>query len=61
MRSATGHEPWTQGTFVFLRVDDSERLTKHNYDDSPWTREELESLAWQRVKHEGWSEYDALP
>jgi hypothetical protein len=37
-----------------------ERL-KEEYDDSPWTREELEALAWERVKHEDWDEYDDLP
>jgi uncharacterized protein (DUF433 family) len=31
------------------------------YDDSPWTRKELEALAWERVKHEDWDEYDDLP
>jgi hypothetical protein len=31
------------------------------YDDTPWTREELESLAWERLKHEDWDEYDNLP
>ena len=31
------------------------------YDDSPWTREELELLAWETGKHIGWEamgEYD---
>ena len=53
--------PRTQETFVLLRVDDYERLTQLDYDDSPWTREELEALAWKRVKHENWEEYDDLP
>ena len=52
--------PRTQETFVLLRVDEYERL-KHEYDDSPWTREELQALAWERVKHEDWDEYDDLP
>ena len=25
------------------------------------TREELQALAWERVKHEHWDEYDDLP
>ncbi len=29
-------------------------------DDSPWTREELEALAWERVKDEECDEYDTL-
>ncbi len=32
--------------------------TGHEYDDSPWTRDELQALAWERVKHDDWSEYD---
>lgn len=31
------------------------------YEDSPWTREELQALAWERVKHKDWDEYDDLP
>jgi hypothetical protein len=31
------------------------------YDDSPWTREELQALAWERVQHESWDKYDELP
>lgn len=52
--------PHTQEAFVLLRVDEYERL-KDEYDDSPWTRDELEALAWERVKHEDLDEYDALP
>jgi hypothetical protein len=52
--------PRTKETFVLLRVDAYERL-KEEYDDTPWTREELEALAWERVKHEDWDEYDDLP
>jgi hypothetical protein len=35
-----------------------------DYDDSPWTREELEALAWELVKDAGWddmTEYDDIP
>jgi hypothetical protein len=53
--------PRTKETFVLLRVDEFERLTVYEYDDSPWTREELQALAWERVKHEDWDEYDDLP
>jgi alpha-D-ribose 1-methylphosphonate 5-phosphate C-P lyase len=53
--------PRTKETFVLLRVDEYERLKEDEYDDSPWTREELEALAWERVKHEDWNEYDDLP
>lgn len=53
--------PRTKETFVLLRADEYARLTGHEYDDSPWTREELQALAWERVKHENWDEYDDLP
>ena len=53
--------PRTNETFVLLRVEEYERLTDDEYDDSPWTREELQALAWERVKHEDWDEYDDLP
>ena len=53
--------PRTKETFVLLRVDEYERMKDQEYDDSPWTREELEALAWERVKHEDWDEYDDLP
>jgi hypothetical protein len=52
--------PRTKETLVLLRLDEYERL-KEEYDDSPWTREELQALAWERVKHEDWDEYDDLP
>jgi hypothetical protein len=52
--------PRTKETFVLLRLDEYERL-QEEYDDSPWTREELQALAWERVKHEDWDEYDDLP
>jgi hypothetical protein len=55
--------PRTNETFVLLRVDHCNRLTDE-YDDSPWTREELQSLAWNAGEHLGWEElddYDDLP
>ena len=53
--------PRTKETFVLLRVEEYKRLTEEAYDDSPWTREELQALAWERIKHEDWDEYDDLP
>lgn len=53
--------PRTKEAFVLLRVDEYERLKEGEYDDSPWTREELQALAWERVKHEDQDEYDDLP
>jgi hypothetical protein len=51
----------TREVFVLLRVDDFERLKEDEYDDSPWTREVLQALAWERIKDEDWDEYDDLP
>jgi hypothetical protein len=53
--------PRTNETFVLLRLDEFERLKGDQYDDSPWTREELEALAWEAGKSLGWDdmhEYD---
>src|SRR5436309_5951881 len=50
--------PRTQETFVLLRVDEYERLTGDEYDDSPWTREELQALAWEAGERAGWEEMD---
>jgi hypothetical protein len=49
--------PRTNESFVLLRIDEYERLTEE-YDDSPWTREELEALAWEAGKNIGWEEDD---
>ena len=53
--------PRTKETFILLRIEEYERLKEDEYDDSPWTREELQALAWERVKHEDSDEYDNLP
>jgi PHD/YefM family antitoxin component YafN of YafNO toxin-antitoxin module len=56
--------PRTKETFVLLRVDEYERLKEDEYDDSPWTREELQALAWEAGERAGWDdmdEYDDAP
>jgi hypothetical protein len=56
--------PRTKETFVLLRVDEYERLKEDEYDDSPWTKEELQALAWEAGKEVGWEdmdEYDDAP
>src|SRR3984893_2302533 len=56
--------PRTRETFVLLRVDEYERLKEDEYDDSPWTREELQALAWEAGRRAGWEdmdEYDDIP
>jgi len=56
--------PQTQETFVLLRAEEYERLKEVEYDDSPWTREELQAAAWEAGKQAGWEEmddYDDVP
>jgi hypothetical protein len=47
-----------------LEDEEYERLKKEDeYDDSPWTKEELQALAWEAGKSLGWEDmddYDAL-
>jgi hypothetical protein len=50
--------PRTKQMFVLLRVEDYERLVEAEYDDSPWTREELQALAWETAERSGWEEMD---
>ncbi len=56
--------PRTKEMFVLIRADEYKRLMEEEYDDSPWTREELETLAWEAGKNAGWDEmeeYDDYP
>lgn len=53
--------PRTKEMFVLVPESEYSRLREEPYDDSPWTREELQALAWERVKDEDWDEYDHLP
>src|SRR5262249_25167571 len=53
--------PRTQEMFVLLRVDEYERLKEDEYDDTPWTREELQALAWEVAERTDWEEYDDAP
>ena len=57
-------DPKTQTTYVLIRKELYEQLTGEEYDDSPWTAEERDALAWEAGKHAGWEdmdEYDDLP
>ncbi|MFO0848600.1 MAG: hypothetical protein U0871_08600 [Gemmataceae bacterium] len=53
--------PRTQEAFVLLRVDEYERLKGDEYDDRPWTREELQAQGWETAERAGWDEYDDEP
>ncbi len=50
--------PRTNETFVLLPVAEFERLKACEYDDSPWTSAELQSLAWEAGKSAGWEDMD---
>jgi hypothetical protein len=57
-------DPRRKESYVLLRVDEYERLKEDEYDDSPWTREELQTLAWDVGKQAVWEdteEYDDIP
>jgi len=51
-------DPSTQTTYVLIRKDLYERMTDEEYDDSPWTAEERDALAWEAGKHAGWEDMD---
>jgi hypothetical protein len=54
----------TNESYVLLRQDAYERLKELAYDDSPWTDEEMELLAWEAGSMAGWGdmdEYDHYP
>jgi len=51
-------DPKTKTAYVLLRQDMYERLTDKPYDDSPWTDEEMELLAWEAGKLAGWEDMD---
>ncbi len=56
--------PMTKETYVLLSIEAYERLKADGYDDGPWTRDELQALAWESGKAIGWEdmdEYDQLP
>ena len=56
-------DPRTQTSYVLIRKDLYERLTGEEYDDSPWTAEERDALAWEAGKQVGWEdmgEYDCV-
>jgi hypothetical protein len=56
--------PLTREKFVLVPLEEYQRLTQDDYDDSPWTSEEREALAWEAGKHAGWetmTEYDDYP
>jgi hypothetical protein len=56
--------PRTRGIHVLLPADEYRRLKEDEYDDSPWTKQELQALAWEAGRRAGWEdmdEYDEIP
>jgi PHD/YefM family antitoxin component YafN of YafNO toxin-antitoxin module len=53
--------PRSKEKFVLLPEAEYERLKEGEYEDSPWTCEELQALVWERIKDEPWDEYDDFP
>jgi len=51
-------DPKTNTPYVLLRQDVYDRLMDPEYDDSPWTDEEMELLAWEAGKTAGWEDMD---
>jgi hypothetical protein len=51
-------DPKTRTAYVLVRKDVYEQLTGEEYDDSPWTAEERDALAWEAGKHAGWQDMD---
>jgi hypothetical protein len=46
--------PRTNEAFVLLRFDEYKQLTAVQYDDSPWTRDELQAVAAATADRAGW-------
>lgn len=48
----------TKEKYVLVREEVYERMKELLYDDSPWTDEEMELLAWEAGAGAGWEEMD---
>jgi alpha-D-ribose 1-methylphosphonate 5-phosphate C-P lyase len=53
--------PRTNEAFVLLSVEEYKKLAADAYDDTPWTREELQALAWETSERAGWDLEDDDP
>jgi hypothetical protein len=58
-------DPETKAEYVLVRKDVYLSMKEQLYDDSPWTAEEREALAWEAGRHADWwedmPEYDDYP
>jgi hypothetical protein len=50
--------PHTKEAYILLPVREYERLKADEYDDTPWTKDELQALAWEAGKNMGWDDVD---
>jgi hypothetical protein len=55
---ARARDPMTNETYVLVRAEVYERLKEALYDDSPWTDEERDALAWEAGQSAGWDDMD---
>ncbi len=46
--------PHTNEAFVLLRIDEYKQLTTAQYDDTSWTRDELQAVAAETAERSGW-------
>ena len=56
-------DPQTRQEYVLVRKETYDRMKELLYDDSPWTDEEMDALAWEAGRYAGWEdmpEYDSL-
>ena len=61
LRSAEGSplrltDPETSREYFLVGKETYEHLQELLYDDSPWTDEEMDALAWETGKNAGWDD-----
>lgn len=49
-------DPETKETYILVRKEVYERMKELVYDDSPWTDEERDLLAWEAGQTAGWDD-----
>ena len=49
-------DPETSKEYVVVSREAYDRLQQLPYDDSPWTDEEMDALAWEAGKTAGWDD-----
>jgi hypothetical protein len=49
-------DPETSREYFVVDKATYERLQELGYDDSPWTDDEMDALAWEAGKHAGWDD-----